>query len=169
MPTNASGHQRPSRDLFALLGFVALCLLVSGIGGAITATSVGGWYQALQKPPFNPPDWVFAPVWTPLYILIAVSGWRIWRHRLAKATGKAFSIYAVQLALNLAWSGLFFGWQRIDLALIEVVILLCSIIVNSIVFWRIDRTAGLLLIPYILCVAYATALNGALWLLNPAN
>lgn len=162
----ARKRPKPSRDVLGLVAFVALCLVVSGIGGAITATSVGTWYQALQKPPFNPPDWVFAPVWTTLYILMAIAGWRVWRHAGFDAGRSALAVFAVQLGLNLAWSFLFFGLQRIGPALVEIVILLIAIIVNAILFWRIDRWAGALLVPYVIWVAYATVLNASLWLLN---
>ena len=143
-----------------------MCLAVSGIGGAITATSVDTWYQALEKPPFNPPDWVFAPVWIALYVLMAIAAWRVWRLRSSEVTGKALAVFAVQLGLNLSWSFLFFGLQRIDLALVEIVILLWAIITNTIMFWRIVRLAGLLLVPYAAWVTYATVLNASLWLLN---
>jgi tryptophan-rich sensory protein len=143
-----------------------LCLAVSGIGGAITATSVDTWYQALEKPPFNPPDWVFAPVWTVLYILMGIAAWRVWRRRSVEATGRALAVFALQLGLNLAWSSLFFGLQRIDLALIEIVILLVAIITNTIMFWRIDRPSGVLFVPYAAWVTYATILNASLWRLN---
>jgi tryptophan-rich sensory protein len=159
-------HRKPRQEILGLVVFVALCLLVSGIGGAITATSVGTWYQALQKPPFNPPDWIFAPVWTTLYVLMAIAGWRVWRHERSELGRQALMVFAVQLGLNLAWSFLFFGLQRIGLALVEVIILLVAIIANTILFWRIDRLAGALFVPYVLWVAYATLLNTSLWLLN---
>jgi tryptophan-rich sensory protein len=143
-----------------------LCLAVSGGGGAITATSVDTWYQALEKPPFNPPDWLFAPVWTALYILMGIAAWRIWRLRSFEGTRMAFAVFGAQLCLNLAWSFLFFGLQRIDLALLEIIILLIAIITNTIVFWRIERLAGLLFVPYAVWVTYATILNASLWLLN---
>ena len=155
-----------SRDLLGLFAFIILCLAVSGVGGVITATSVDTWYQALEKPPFNPPDWVFAPVWTVLYILMGIAAWRVWRLRSFEAAPKAFAVFGVQLCLNLAWSFLFFGLQRIDLALIEIVILLVAIIANTIMFWRIERLAGLLFVPYAAWVTYATILNISLWLLN---
>jgi benzodiazapine receptor len=157
---------KPNRDLLGLIALVVLCLTVSGVGGAITATSVDIWYQALEKPPFNPPDWVFAPVWTALYILMGVATWRVWRLRSFENTRKALSIFAVQLGLNLAWSFLFFGLQRIDLALVEIFILLVAITVNTIIFWRVDRLAGLMFVPYVVWVTYATVLNASLWLLN---
>ena len=157
---------KPSQDVFGLAVFITLCLLVSGIGGAITATSVGTWYQALLKPPFNPPDWVFGPVWVTLYLFMAVAGWRVWRRAGLWPGRRAFTVFAMQLGLNLAWSFLFFGLRRIDLALGEIVFLLVFIAANTVLFWRIDRLAGVLFVPYLLWVAYATALNASLWLLN---
>ena len=159
---------KESRNLVSLFAFIIICLIISGIGGAITASSVETWYQALEKPIFNPPDWVFAPVWTLLYIIMGIAAWRVWRLRSFEATGKALGVFALQLGFNLAWSFLFFGLQRIDLALVEIVILLVAIIVNAIMFWRIDRLAGLMLMPYIAWVTYATVLNATLWLLNMA-
>lgn len=153
-------------ELLGLVAFVALCLGISAIGGWITAESVGAWYRTLQKPVFNPPDWVFAPVWTVLYLMIAVAGWRVWRaHGMAGARA-AMVAYAVQLALNLAWSFLFFGGRMIGVALTEIVLLLAAIIVNAVLFWRIDRVAGWLLAPYAAWVAFAGVLNLALWHLN---
>lgn len=156
------------RDALGLGVFLIVCIAVSGIGGAITATSVSTWYQALEKPSFNPPDWVFAPVWTALYVMMAIAGWRVWRRPRIAARWTALTVFGVQLALNLTWSLLFFGLQRIDLALAEIVILLLAIGVNTVVFWRIDRLAGAFFVPYLLWVAYATALNASLWLLNRA-
>ena len=153
-------------DLFGLFFFVALCLLVSAAGGMVTATSVDTWYQALAKPSFNPPNWVFAPVWTTLYFLMGVSGWRIWRRRASRATREALSLFGLQLFLNFAWSVLFFGFQRIDLALIDIVILFVAIVANMILFWRIERLATLLLVPYAAWVVFAIVLNVSIWLLN---
>lgn len=154
------------RDVTGLVLFLALCLAVSALGGAVTSTSVDTWYQALQKPFFNPPDWVFAPVWTTLYVLMAIAGWRVWRCPATEARRAALLLFALQLGLNLLWSVLFFGLQRIDLALVEIVLLLVAIAANTLSFWRIDAAAGALLVPYVIWVGYATALNGALWLLN---
>lgn len=156
---------KPGRDILGLVVFVVLCLVVSGIGGAVTATSVGTWYQTLEKPPFNPPDWVFAPVWTTLYVLMAIAGWRVWRAR-TKAGRRALAVFAIQLGLNLAWSFLFFGFQQIGLALVEVAVLLLAILATMALFWRIDRLAGALFLPYLLWVGYATLLNASLWRLN---
>lgn len=168
MPEHSMLFFESRRDALGLGLFLIVCIAVSGIGGAITATSVGTWYQTLEKPSFNPPDWVFAPVWTALYVMMAIAGWRVWRRTRIAARWTALSVFAVQLALNLTWSLLFFGLQRIDLALAEIVILLLAIGVNTVMFWRIDRLAGALFVPYLLWVAYATALNAALWFLNRA-
>ncbi|MEP6658170.1 MAG: TspO/MBR family protein [Betaproteobacteria bacterium] len=158
--------RRRGGDLLGLGAFVALCLAVSAIGGWVTADGVGSWYRALQKPAFNPPDWVFAPVWTLLYLMIAVAGWRVWRsHGLAGARA-GMATYATQLALNLAWSFLFFGGHMIGIALAEIVLLLAAIGVNAVLFWRVDRVAGGLLLPYAAWVAFAGVLNFALWRLN---
>jgi len=155
-------------DILGLAAFIILCLLVSGIGGAVTAKSVGSWYLSIEKPPFNPPDWVFAPVWTTLYILMAVAGWRVWRRRHRVHRRHALIMFYVQLTLNLAWSFLFFGFQRIDLAMVEIFVLLAFIIITAIFFWRVDRLAGALFVPYILWVSFAAVLNVSLWVLNAA-
>ena len=166
MSERATKYPRRSRDVLDLVAFLVLCLAVSGIGAAVTATSVGTWYQALHKPTFNPPDWLFAPVWTTLYILMAIAGWRVWRQAGFETGRKALTVFVVQLALNLAWSFIFFGQQRIGLALIEIAILLLVIIATTVLFWRIDRWAGVLFLPYVLWVAFATVLNASLWWLN---
>lgn len=155
-------------NLLGLFLFIALYLVVSAVGGAITATSVGTWYQTLEKPPFNPPDWVFAPVWTTLYIVMGVAAWRVWRLLSLETTRTALTVFGVQLCLNVVWSFLFFGLKRVDLALIEIIILLATIIANTVMFWRIERLAGLLFVPYVAWVVYATIHNASLWLLNQA-
>ena len=170
------------REALALLGFVALCLAVAAAGGAVTASSVGTWYAGLAKPAFNPPNWVFAPVWTALYLMMAFAGWRVWRRsqppRLAargtpplqegsrNAARLALGVWAVQLAMNLTWSFLFFGARSIGGALVEIVVLFAAIVVTAGLFWRIDRLAGVLFVPYIWWVGFAAVLNAALWGLN---
>jgi benzodiazapine receptor len=159
-------QRTPLQDMLGLAGFVALCLLVSALGGAVTATSVDAWYQTIEKPPFNPPDWLFAPVWISLFIMMAVAGWRIWRRAGLGEEKLAFTLFAMQLVLNLAWSVLFFGLQQIGLALVEICLLLITIVATAIVFWRVDRVAGMLFVPYVLWVGFATLLNASLFLLN---
>ena len=155
-----------SRSWLSLTAFLAVCLGIAAAGGAVTAKSVGTWYQTLNKPPFTPPDWLFAPVWTMLYIGIAIAGWRVWTAGRRAGTRGAMTTYSVQLALNLAWSFIFFGIHRIGAALADILLLLVAIGVNSASFRRIDRLAGWLLAPYAAWVAFASALNFALWRLN---
>lgn len=154
------------RDILGFVAFLALCLAVSAIGGAATASSVGTWYQTLAKPSFNPPDWIFAPVWTALYFMMALAGWRVWRREDLRRARWALSLFALQLALNLCWSIIFFGMRSIGAALVEILVLLLAIVATTVVFWQRDRVAGMLFIPYAGWVAFATALNAALWRLN---
>jgi tryptophan-rich sensory protein len=161
-----TSKQKFSRDILGLLGFLGASFMVSGLGAAITATSVGNWYQTLAKPFFNPPDWIFAPVWTSLFIMMAIAGWRVWRKAGQRHQSKVFMLYAVQLGLNLGWSALFFGLQQIGWALTEIIVLLLVLVANTIVFWRIDKAAGILFVPYVLWVSFATLLTASLWRLN---
>lgn len=155
-----------SRDLTGLGAFIALCLGISAISGWVTSSSVDTWYQTLQKPSFNPPDWLFAPVWTLLYLMIALAGWRAWRNRAPAGLRAGKMAYAAQLALNLTWSFVFFGGRLIGVALVVILLLLATIGLNTVLFWRADRLAGWLLVPYAAWVAFAAALNFALWQLN---
>jgi tryptophan-rich sensory protein len=154
------------QDVLALAGFVLLCLVVSGLGGLATATGVDGWYRTLVKPGFNPPDWIFAPVWTVLYLMMAVAAWRVWRTAATVDRRRALAAFGVQLGLNLLWSILFFGFGQIGLAFFEILLLLSAIAVCVVLFWRVERLAGQLLVPYLFWVAFAATLNLSLWLLN---
>ncbi len=166
MPEPTERRLSFARDVLGLAGFVAVCLAVAAVGGAFTATSVDTWYRELAKPPFNPPDWVFAPVWTILYVMMAIAAWRVWRRVGFEGGQGALLIFAFQLVLNLGWSATFFGLQQIGLALAEIVVLLGFIVINTLAFWRIDPLAGALFVPYGLWVGFATVLNAALWILN---
>ena len=166
MTTITNTQTKTIGNVTALILFLTLCLLVGGIGGAITSSSVDTWYQTLNKPAFNPPDWLFAPVWTSLYIMMAIAAWRVWRRIGLKTGWMAFTVFFTQLGLNLVWSFLFFGLNRIDLALLEIIILLTVIIFNAILFWRIERLAGLLFAPYVAWVFYASLLNFSLLMMN---
>jgi len=158
-------HHLP-RDAVALFVLVALCLAVAAAGGAVTATSVGTWYQTLAKPTFNPPDWLFGPVWTTIYLVMAFAAWRVWRMRTGEGARRSLAVWALQLALNLAWSFIFFGARMIGVALAEIVLLLAAILATTVLFWRIDRVAGALFVPYLAWVSFATVLNAVLWRLN---
>jgi tryptophan-rich sensory protein len=154
------------RDAAALAGFVALCLAAGATGGAVTRTSVGTWYAALDKPAFTPPDWVFGPVWTALYVMMAVAAWRVWRRADAAGARPALGLWALQLALNLCWSFLFFGARLVGAALAEIAVLFVAILATALLFRRVDRAAAWLLAPYAAWVAFAALLNAAIWILN---
>lgn len=124
------------------------------------------WYRNLTKPPGTPPDWLFGPVWTVLYILMGIAAWRVWLAAGFRCAVAALGMFFVQLALNAAWTPLFFGFQRPGSALGVIVALLMAIIATLVLFARHDRLAAGLLTPYLLWVAYATYLNAGFWLLN---
>jgi benzodiazapine receptor len=130
--------------------------------GAISAPDA--WFNALQKPSFNPPTWVFPPVWTVLYAMMAVAAWRVYR---VTGVGTALVLWFVQLVVNAGWTPLFFGAHRIDLAFADIALLVVLIVATIIAFLRRDRVAGVLMIPYLAWVAFATALTFAIWRLNP--
>jgi benzodiazapine receptor len=154
------------KNIRSLIVFLALCLSVSLIGGWITQTSVNDWYQTLVKPTLNPPDWVFAPTWVTLYVMMALSAWRIWLRSAGRIRQLAMLIFAIQLALNLAWSFIFFGAKSPSFAAIEIVALWITIFISLLTFSRIDRIAVWLMIPYLLWVSFAIYLNVSIYLLN---
>lgn len=144
-----------------LIGFF---LLVVGGGLLIGYLNVPGeWYQQLNKPFFNPPNWVFGPVWTVLYGLIAFAGWRLWSH---KPAGSATLVWWVQLGLNFLWPWVFFSAERLGLALVVILLLLATILGLIILTWKRDRMVAVLMTPYALWVAFASALNASIFVLN---
>ncbi len=150
----------PAR-LALLLGCLLLCFLPSILG---VLYRPGPWYfEELRKPSWNPPSWVFGPTWTFLYITMGVALWRVCLRVSPKVTPGPFLAFATQLLLNGLWSPLFFGMKRPDWALIDIAFLLVAIIWTVRSFLRVDRTAGLLLLPYLAWVSFATALNFELW------
>jgi translocator protein len=122
--------------------------------------------MSLEKPAFNPPSWVFGPVWTVLYAMMAVAAWLVWREAGFGGATAALSLFFVQLALNLAWSGIFFGLRQPGWALVEIAVLWAAILATMILFFRHSTLAGWLLVPYLLWVSFASVLNAALWRLN---
>jgi len=166
MMTNKNQPATPPTRVLALIAFLVLCFGAAGIGGAVTAESVRSWYPTLVKPFFNPPNWVFAPVWTLLYALMAVAAWRVWCAAGPRHAALALTAFAVQLVLNVCWSVVFFGLHAIGMALVEIIVLLAAIVTTMRLFWRHDQAAGLLFLPYLAWVSFATVLNAALWWLN---
>lgn len=150
----------------ALATFAVANLLVYGASALVTASSVGDWYQALNKPRFNPPDWVFAPTWTVLFSMMTVAGWLAWTRSKNYQRRMMVRAYAVQLLLNLLWSVMFFGLHWIEIALIEILFLWASIIWTTYLFRAIDLRATWLFVPYALWVTFAVVLNAGIWWLN---
>jgi benzodiazapine receptor len=151
------------------LGLAIFLLLTTGVGwlAAQVTWPALGWYAELNKPRFTPPDRVFGPVWSVLYLLMALAGWRVWKAKLNRAQiGPALAMFFVQLALNALWSPVFFGAKRPDVAFLVILMLLGALGVTSMQFFRVDRVAGWMLAPYLVWVAYAAALNAAIVLLN---
>ncbi|AIY18521.1 tryptophan-rich sensory protein [Pimelobacter simplex] len=160
--TTSAAAPHPARPWLALLPFLAAVAVVAVVGG-LAAGSSSATYRALDLPPFAPPSWVFGPVWTVLYVMIAVAGWLAWR----AGTGPVgVGAWVVQLALNLAWTPLFFAADRYGWALVDIVALLAAIVATVVLFARVSRAAAWLLAPYLLWVGFATALNAAIVVLN---
>lgn len=150
--------------MFRFVTLLLFLVLTVGGGALIGASnSPGAWYQALEKPVFNPPDAVFAPVWTALYVLIGFAGWRIWS---AARTGGAMTAWWVQLGLNFLWSPVFFTLHRPGAALAVILALSAAILAFVVLAWNRDRLAALLFVPYLAWVAFATALNASIVMLN---
>lgn len=158
---------RPS-TVIAAIGFVLVSELAGVIGAIFTTDAVATWYPTLTKPSFNPPNWLFGPVWTTLYALMGVAAFLIWRQGWSQPAVKvALAIFAAQLVLNSLWSIVFFGMHALLPAFIEIVVLWVAILATIVAFWRISPAAGALLVPYILWVSFASLLNFSLWRLNP--
>lgn len=146
---------------------ILICLAVGGISGYITANEIPAWYMTLNKPSFNPPNWIFAPVWTTLYILMGISFWMIWKSGAEETVkNKAMVFFIVQLVLNFFWSIIFFNFHQLGFALAEIVLLWIFILLSVISFYPISKAASYLLIPYICWVSFASVLNFAIWKLN---
>ncbi len=158
----------PTGQWFVLAGLIALCLAVAGIAGWATSQSVTTWYLTLNRPPWTPPNWLFAPVWTVLYVMMAVAAWRIWRagNGFSGTARSALTIFFVQLSLNFSWSFAFFAAQSPALGLLVIVALWLAIAATIAAFRPIDWLAAWLLAPYLVWVSYATALNFSIWTLN---
>lgn len=154
-----------SRAISTVL-LIAFLLLAFSVASSGAFFPPGAWYQQLTKPAWNPPAWVFGPVWSVLYASIAVSGWLVWRQRGFRAIPWTWAIYLTQLLFNGLWSWLFFGMQKPALALVDLIALWVGIVATILAFWRVRRLAGCLLIPYLLWVTFAGVLNFALWRLN---
>lgn len=150
-------------ELLVLIGFLAAAFAAAATGVVFRP---GEWYERLDKPSWRPPNRLFAPVWTLLYVTIAVAGWLAWRAGGLSGAGLPLAVYAVQLGLNAAWSPIFFGLHRPDLALVEIILLWLSIAATVVLFFPLQAVAALLLLPYLVWVGFAVALNFSIWRRN---
>ena len=149
-----------------LIVSILVPLIFGFIGSIFTSSSVDTWYMSINKPSFNPPNWLFAPVWTLLFVLIGISFYLVWSKDFENNKSLALPIYGSNLILNLLWSLLFFGLKSPYLAFIEIIILWFVILGNIIVFYRTSKASGLMLIPYLLWVSFASVLNYYIYILN---
>lgn len=147
----------------SLLGWMALCFAAAGVGGLAGPDS---WYRAIDKPPWNPPDWVFGPVWTVLYVMMGVAAWLVWRERASAAVTIPLGLFLIQLILNSLWSWVFFRWHQPGWALVELVALWMTVLLTVLAFRSVRPLAGALLVPYLLWVTFAGVLNASIWLRN---
>jgi len=146
---------------------IALPLAIGSIAGMFTAKAIPGWYATLNQPSFSPPNWIFGPVWTLLYILMGISFYLIWNLEPGKLRRQAITVFLVQLLFNFGWSFCFFYFKRIGIALVDIVLLWSTIVLMLIHFYRLKPTAAYINIPYLLWVTFATVLNAAYFILNP--
>ncbi len=162
--TDTTARKSPVQSALALLGWLLLSFSAASLGALFLP---GEWYASLKKPSWNPPAWIFGPVWTALYAMMAVAAWRVWRCGGWAAQRRPLTLFLVQLALNAAWTPLFFGWHRPGLAFAEIVLLWVAIAATLLAFRPASRTAAWLLAPYLAWVSFAGVLNFTLWKLNP--
>jgi tryptophan-rich sensory protein len=164
---NESQPTRSTKSLVVgLVIAIAVCFLAAAIGGVATTSSVNGWYAQINKPSWNPPDWIFGPVWTILYLMMGASAWLVWKQSDFSKARLALGFFAIQLALNITWSVLFFGLRQPGWAFVEIIALWVSIALTIVLFYKHSKLAAGLLVPYLLWVTFAAGLNFAIWSLN---
>lgn len=154
------------KQILGLIGWLAVCFAASVIG-AVASIDAGEFYTQLLRPGWAPPGAVFGPVWTALYALMGIAAWQVWRAGGLGANRLALGLFLAQLSLNALWSWLFFAWRLGGWAFVDVLLLLALIVATLVAFWRVRPDAGMLLVPYLLWVAFAAALNYSVWQLNP--
>lgn len=152
------------KTLFGLIGWLLLCFAASVVGALFMP---GEWYAALNKPAWNPPGWIFGPVWTALYAMMAVAAWLVWQRGGFAVQRRPLGLFLAQLALNALWTPLFFGLRQPGVAFAEIILLWLAILATLLAFRPVSRAAAWLLVPYLTWVSFAAVLNGTLWRLNP--
>ena len=145
---------------------IVLCVSLGSVGGLVTVNEIPTWYASLNKPSFNPPNWLFGPVWTTLYLLMGISAYLIWKQPVSKERNKALQFFILQFILNFCWSFIFFGLHATGWAFIEMIALWILILLTILHFSRHSKLAAWLLVPYISWVSFALLLNAAIWRLN---
>ena len=158
--------QSKLRQILGLIGSLVVSFAASAVG-AVASIQAKSFYSQLVQPAWAPPSWLFGPVWTLLYALMAIAAWLVWRSGGFRINRIALSFFLVQLALNALWSWLFFAWHRGALSFADIVLLWVLIVATLFSFWRVRHLAGTLLIPYLLWVSFASVLNYSVWQLNP--
>jgi len=153
-----------TKTILGLFAWLLVCFAAAAAGAVFMP---GDWYASLTKPSWNPPGWIFGPVWTALYAMMAVAAWLIWKRGGFAAQHRLLSLFLVQLVLNALWTPLFFGLRQPGLAVAEIILLWAAILATLMAFRPVSRTAAWLLVPYLAWVSFAAVLNGTIWRLNP--
>ena len=157
-----------SKDILKLIVSLVICQCAGLIGSIFTTAAIPTWYATLEKPPFTPPNWLFAPAWATLYVLMGIAAFLVWRKEVNREGAKlALMIFLIQLVLNALWSVVFFGLESPLAGVIVILVLWVAILFTVLKFFKLSMAAGLLLLPYILWVSFAAILNISIWLLNP--
>jgi benzodiazapine receptor len=161
-------EQKQLSRTFKIIIMIVTCVVIGAIAGLLTQEGVDTWYKTVEKPSFNPPNEIFAPVWTTLYVLMGIAAGLVWHEidRQTETVRKALTFFAIQLGLNALWSFLFFGLHNPFIALLEMILLWLMIYETFIQFNKVNKIAGYLIIPYLLWVTFAMALNASIWWLN---
>ncbi len=153
-------------DWIKLITATLLCVLLGSVGGLVTVAEIPAWYASLNKPSFNPPNWIFGPVWSTLYVVMGISVYLIWKQPVSKERNKALQLFILQFVFNFCWSFIFFGLHATGWAFIEMIALWLLILLTIFHFAKYSKTAAWLLVPYISWVSFALLLNGAIWKIN---
>jgi tryptophan-rich sensory protein len=166
MPELPLSETKSKSTALGLILSLVICFAASGVGALFTTPKIDGWYATLARPAFAPPNWVFGPVWTTLFAMMAVAAWLVWKRDGFQRGALPLGLFGVQLALNVLWSVLFFGRENPLAAFVEILLLWGFILATTISFFRRSRTAGLLMVPYLCWVSFAAVLNYGFWALN---
>ncbi|WP_437186096.1 TspO/MBR family protein [Planctomicrobium sp. SH668] len=155
-----------TKQILGLVFFLFICLGAGGLGAMAMSPADDEWYRTLVKPSWNPPGWIFGPVWTTLYVFMAIAAWLVWRSRGLKGASIPLTLFVIQLILNIAWSWIFFRFHQPGWAFLELIVLWLAVAATAVVFYRNNKTAGILFLPYLAWSTFASVLNFTIWRLN---